>query len=116
MTLFFVEILGVQRLKVESVAVDTSYRQMPRGRLSCAPWWAAGGSIADRTSIVMAITFSVARLMASLDTPFGLGWVHVRLLSSQACLRGIQVFRLVCRRFGVGLSVVSGSWIASVPC
>jgi hypothetical protein len=32
------------------------------------------------------------------------------------CLRGIPVIRPVCRPLGVGLSVVSGSWIALVPC
>ena len=37
------------------------------------------------------------------------------LLLSGACLLGIRVTRLVCRLWGVGLSVVSGSWIALVP-
>ena len=35
---------------------------------------------------------------------------------AEVCLRGIRVIRLVCRRWGPGLSVVSGSWIGLVPC
>jgi hypothetical protein len=51
------------------------------------------------------------------DTPLGLlSVVHLRLLSSQACLRGIRVIRLVCRLLGEGLSAVSRSWIGLVPC
>jgi hypothetical protein len=42
--------------------------------------------------------------------------VRVRLLLSGACLQGIRVIRLVCRRLAEGWSVVCASWIALVPC
>ena len=35
---------------------------------------------------------------------------------SKACLRRFWVIRLVCLLLGVGLSVVSESWIGLAPC
>jgi hypothetical protein len=75
------------------------------------------GPISSPDPYITAIAFLVTRLMCSWTTLLGLLLVVCQgLLSSQACLRGLGMFRLGCPLSEKGSSGVSGSWIALVPC
>jgi hypothetical protein len=57
----------------------------------------------------------VTRQMVSSNSPASLLLVvRLRLLSCQACPRGLEVIRLGCPLLGADSSVVAGSWIGWV--